>query len=403
MTKPKILLCWAYQRSGYVKIFNALRDDFDFVYLNYIFEESETKSFVQDNKIYWSEFINVNDLLTKIKPDKVLFMGLDNPMLMLLNAECKSKNIKTIFLQHGIFDTYETYREREDLERENPPAQVVLPPNLPNKRFGIQFLLRSFNFTTWTAFVSIAMLKFLAKALKSEQRAIYYLKTPHRFADVFLVYTKFCAQVLKTRDGVSDERLVEIGNPEADEILNANNDTQNTKSSQDYLLLVENIIAEAEGYSNSVISKENVNEYYFKLNEYAKEQSKKLYIKLHPYSYYSTFFMKDENIVYIRDVDDISKLIRESAAVFGSTSTLLIPALVLKKCCLFRFTKNSLLLDFLEEINYCPVLDYFSFSVEDIHFNDAITMEQSTQFQDAYLYKADGKSVERIKQQLLSY
>jgi hypothetical protein len=402
--KPRILLCWGYHRFGYVKLFNELHEHFEFVYLNYIFKEAELQSFTDDKKVYWGDYSDINDLLEKVKPNKVLFIGINSPLTILLNSACQQKKIKTIFLQHGIFETHETYLAIEKMERNNPPNTTTInQPTTSNKKFGIQFMWRSFGWNTKYAFVTISLLYIYTKLFNSHFKALNLLKHNSRTANMYLVYTDYCSQILKTRDGVKDSQIIEIGNPEADEIININNNRPSHYSKElNYFLLIDNILAEAEGYPNSPVSKNDVNLFYSKLNQFAKKQGKKLYIKLHPFSYSSTYFIKDPNIVYLRDVEDMAKLIIESFAVFGHNSTLLIPAIALKKSCLFRLTEKSLLLDFMEQFNYSPVLDYFTFSIDDIRFNDTISESQIAAFNKFYLYKVDGKTKKRLKTYLLS-
>src|SRR5688572_23345988 len=101
--KPRILLCWGYYRQGWVEVFEKLNDQFDFHYLFWMRKEEEKESYTDCPKYYWTDFKSGGSILRKIKPEKVLFMGVNNLQSVGLLLACKRKRITTYVMQHGIF------------------------------------------------------------------------------------------------------------------------------------------------------------------------------------------------------------------------------------------------------------------------------------------------------------
>jgi hypothetical protein len=108
-----ILLVWGYERESWVRPLEVLRNEFQLVYLRYIHRSEEEASFTKEKKIYWSDFENAQQIITEVKPAKVVFMSIYNGLDIALNTVCKRYNIPTFILQHGLFTSYEDYRKRE--------------------------------------------------------------------------------------------------------------------------------------------------------------------------------------------------------------------------------------------------------------------------------------------------
>jgi hypothetical protein len=405
MKKPTILLYWNYNRAGWVKIFECLKDDFDFVYLSLINKHQELNSFTDCSKIYWSDFKNASDIIDTIKPVKVVFMGIDGPLAILLNSACRKEKIPTCMLQHGIFHPYKAYLQEEKLERASRKVSQSPPSsdwqNVTGS-FAKQFFLNSIKIYNVRALLTIIKLKLLKKLFGSEQKALYYARSGIRKADKYIVFTKFSSTMLVDRDGIEDFRFFETGNPEADDIIRSVKTCPHSENTEKYFLLIDDPLAEVKEYDTSgFISKDQVNNFHAKVNEYALQNGKRLKIKLHPYSYDSDFFILHSNIDYVKDAD-LASLIGNSDGVFGVLSTLLIPALFVKPGCVFKFNDEYDLHKFLVKSGYCKVLNYSTFLVDEIELNNHKTQAQNDQFIKAYLYQEDGNSLERIKKSLQS-
>ncbi len=50
--KPTILLCWGYNRKNWVEFFEALNNDFEFVYLFYMYPHEEQEVFTENKEFF---------------------------------------------------------------------------------------------------------------------------------------------------------------------------------------------------------------------------------------------------------------------------------------------------------------------------------------------------------------
>lgn len=400
--KPKILLCWGYHRKGWVSSFNKLSEKFDFTYLFFISKPEDEMNFaVNSDVIYWSDFKNAQHILNRIKPEKIVFMGIEGSNTTALNIIAKKKGIETFYLQHGMFHRFSDYVKWEQVETEErqKTGQFNRSAEEVDRFFLLSFFIRSVIFAKPSTLPYIFRLQYL-KRKYYEITALQKLRSEHRIPSKYIVFTKDNASIFCERDGANSENFIEIGNPEKDDFFQ--NDFQVEKTSENYYLLIDEPWSEIKDYASPGfgISKEQTNNFYKTLSEFAKKKGAKLKIKLHPYSYKSDFFISDPNIEYIRDTDTKS-LILNSKAVFGFSSTLLLPAIFFKKCCLFNFWEDMSFQRDLKELEIVQVLEYHQFTIDDIDF-DGIekTEEKVRRFVEKFLYKTDGNSVKRLEQVL---
>lgn len=393
--KPRILLCWAYHRKHFVSFFKEFENEFEFIYLNWASSDLEIGSYTDCRVIYFLDYKNVKELVDDVKPSKVVFMGIEG-LATLVNEYCKIKGIPTFFLQHGVFHPYAAYVEEENLEkRKLVKSSGSKQYTKVNTKSLSDFLLSSFSLELLNAYRTIFQQKILFRIYKSKHKSLYFTKSAARRADKYIVFTKYSSHILQERDGVKDGQFIEIGNPETDTILRQIDEVAVREVEAEYYLLIDDPLSETVD-SNGFLSNEAINEFHFKLNNYALQLNKKLVIKLHPDNYESTWLGLHPNIIYKRD-SNIASLIKFSIGVFGGLSTLLIPALVTRPCCLFQLNEKYTIHKFIREINYCPVLDLFSFTEQDIRFNDNLTTDQKKKFIKAYLYRDDRGSYNRLK------
>lgn len=395
MDKPRILLCWAYHRRHFVNIFNKLENDFEFVYLNWLSKELEMDSFTNAKRIYWLDFKNIQQLVNDINPSKVIFMGMEG-FATILNEYCKKRNIPTYYLQHGVFHSYNAYVQEELLERKKLNiVRVKKKYKKVSSILKVRFLISSFSFELLNSFYTLLRVAVLTKLFRSRNKAYNFTQSNSRQADKYIVYTKYCSLVLAERDGINDKKIIEVGNPEADEILIQMEHEFEPLMPDEYYLLIDDPIAEAQD-SNGLFSIDMIKEFHSKLNKYAFEMKKKLVIKLHPDNYGSTWLYKDDNIIYMRD-SNIANLIKYCSGIFGGASTLLAPAILNKPACLFKYNDDYIFQKFVSAKNYCTVLNFFNFHHTEISFKNEVSPEQRSEYIDAFLFKDDKKSLLRIK------
>ena len=401
--KPTILLCWGYHRKGWLHAFKRLNDDFDFHYIFHITKpQNEVNHSGTENLLYWQDYSSAQELLEKVRPEKIVMMGTQAINTTALNIVARKKGIETIVLQHGMFHTYADYLNlaREEIKQRARSKQYETSDAEVDRVFLLKFFLRSIATTAPTAIFYMFKLQYFKRKML-EIEAFKAVRSKFRIPSKYVVFTKHNASIYLERDGASESDLIEIGNPEMDAYFNYE---AISKSSEDYFLLIDQPWAEVKDYGSPGfgISKEQTNYFYHKLAKYAESKSAKLKIKLHPYSYKSDFHIKHPNIEYIKDTD-IVELIMESSGVFGFNSTLTLPGIYYKNCCLFKIWEDSSFQNTIKDLRLAQVLDYHSFETKDIDLESIIKTDGNIQtFVKKYFYKTDGKAVEGLKALLYS-
>ncbi len=397
MTKKRILLCWGYHRKGWLYTFNQLSDEFEFHYIFHISRPKEEINFANNSKVhYWVTFRSAKDLISRVRPEKIVFMGLEGINTIALNVEAKKCGIETLVIQHGMYHTYEDYLQ---LAKEEQKARKKSSnKNLPdvNRSFLLNFFLRS-------AWNKPSLLYYMARLqyYKSKMLEIEALKKAQsrlRRADKYVVFTHDNASIYYERDGVTYNKMIEVGNPEMDKYFEYEPETV-TKYNP-YYLLIDQPWSEVREFNSpgfGVTPEQTIN-FHKKLALYAKRDDCRLLIKLHPYSFASDIFKSHDNIEYLRDVD-VTTHIFEAKGVFGFSSTLVLPSIYFNKCCLFKIWDQSSFQNEIEKLQVATVLNFNKFDIDEIEFIEPSDDKLKT-FVSKYLYKADGKAISRIRELL---
>jgi hypothetical protein len=395
-SKPRILLYWGYQRKAWVEPFERIRDQFELSFLYYINKEDETEIHSDLPKHYWSDYPNAQTLLSELKPDKILFMGITGSHCIALNYVARKRGIFTAVVQHGLFHSFEKYLKLQDAQSQRRADLGKADPisGGENRSFLINFYLRSVGYAN----LSMIWLLFRLQREKSkvdEYRAFSRHQSEKRLADEYWVFTKSNADLYKKRDAVTESRMREFGNPEMDSFVKQ---AERSKK-EDYYLLVDQSFAEIKEWDSPGYgpTKEKVLSFYIRLQKYCESKSAKLVVKLHPYSYSSDFFDDLHGIKFLKD-HDVVPLIMEARAVFGFFSSLMLPAIYYKPCILFRMFDESDFINRVEELELARVIDYDDFDKASLEFDSHKSAESLATFEAEYLYRADGKSCDRLAQ-----
>lgn len=401
--KPKVLLVWGYHRKGWIEPFEKLKEDIDFVYMHYLRKPENEVSFTDCPTYYWMDFKSPYEIISTIKPDKVVFMSIDRSNSIALNIACKYKGIHTFVFQHGIFYTFDWYVEnnKKEIERFKSLGQDKWGDELQtNDQLALlKFMLRSmrWNFIPVFAFI-IRFIRLKRKFGKNLQLFLHALHSDYLNPTKYLVFTKENAQIFVERNFAKAESLVEIGNPFIDDYF----DVSETEKENYFLLIDEPLAYVGDFNSEGFFSKESVITYQRKLNDYAKSKGNKLIIKLHPYSYDNDFYLQDDNIVYIKDAD-IPPLIHKAQGIFGTSSTLLIPSVFVNKCVIFNIWEFSEFEEDCEKWGLIQKLDFHNFDIAEINFDTFTKTDENLQKMiRKYMYKIDGKATQRLKEALLT-
>lgn len=396
-TKPIILLCWGYHRIGWIEPFLKLKDQFQFHYLFFTNKEEDEVSNFDSPVHYWNDFKNAQEIIQKVRPEKIFFMSIDSGLTIALNIAARSQNIKTFIMQHGIYRNFEFYVKLQNQGKADVSKTVN---ELKGNNNTLHFVLKSIRIKTLIPFLRLFYFLYITRKKGFHialNEAIFKMMKP----DKYLGFTMHNMRLHFEREKISIKEVEIIGNPYFDNILHYT--SENKVPTERYYLLIDQPLAENNfGFMfNTGVSKEQVNEFYSKLNEFALKNNAKLYIKLHPGSYKSTFMIQHENIQYFKDADNTA-LIHHAIGCFGCSSTLMIPVLYIKPTVLFTYN-NIDDVENMAQFGLAKILDLTTFKVDDIEFIDKSQDPVKRQeFIDKFLYNPDVNATDKLKEVLLS-
>lgn len=402
--KTRILMYWGYHRKAWTKPFEELCDEFEFIYIFHFDKTSEIEHRSDLNIRYFFEFRSIGHLIDSLHPDRIVFIGLDGILSMLINHAAGRRGIKTLVIQHGfLYHLKDKIREfNQEKLNDNNESQLGDKKPQSDRKYNASFILRSINLSNGLFFLKAVWTR-RAYAAKSEHEWLLGFKSSSRLADIYLLFSPYFSNLYEERDSVSD-RIQYFGNPEADRILNEAAD-YTTDLNSPYLLHIDQpILHSYQLGSHAKFSRRNATVFYEKLANFAFDEGLKLKVKLHPYSFqYLEIYPVHENIEYIREHPSLSQLIMEASRVTGFYSTLVLPAIILKPIVLFQITDG---LEFVNDLKSYGILNVLPFRFEEtmLHqsFIDIVDRDSESlnRFKFDFFYNIDGKSISRLYEML---
>ena len=391
-TKKRILLVWWYDRADLWKPFEKLKKNFDYSLLFYKFKEEEQKSLPYDT-YFWTEFVSPFEIIDQIKPDKVIFFGVVSHYTIALNYVCKKFGIKTYQIEHGVRANLKEALKIENvnkIEEKKEENQVILSSN---KLHPVLFFLRTFSIRDLMVLPNFVKIFYLLR-INKRYKALSSLKFKERLPNKYIVFTKWLGTIYRERDGALDEQMIPIGNYFFDEYFRELPEVF-PEPTEEYYLLIDQPIYEV--YEE--IDERARELFYKKLALFSKKNDAVLIVKLHPSDFDNNDLPVMDNLRYLKEGNNL-ELIIQSKGAFGFFSTLLIPAIYHKPTVLFNVRSLQMLLDW-KEFGVIELLDFMNFEPEDINFERIGADEASHRlFVEKYLYKADGKALVRLKNEL---
>ena len=332
----RVLLCWGYHRRGWIAPFEQLNREFDFHYLFYLSKEEEERSYTDQPRHYWNEFRTAQEILDRIKPDRLVFMSLSGLRPIALNMAARRRGIPTFVFQHGYFRSLENYLSLPTT-RSKKVAETKTTRQASSASQAVRFMLRS-NI----AEDPIDALRAVAMLLVSRRRGYYRSQLRFRFRgrtpDRYLTYSEKTSEIHRQLDDASNSSIIPVGIPEFDPVFRLlANSKQGSKKK---ILLIDSPNAENR-YGVTTTSIETKVRFLKDLSLRLAERRYSLAVKLHPETYESSWLPSLDNIEYVRD-HDIGSLIQEAHACVGFDSTLMIPAIIARPTMLFELSESSL-------------------------------------------------------------
>lgn len=396
--KPKILLCWGYERPGWIKYFERLNNDFEFIYLYYYRKEDETLVYTDNQRIYFTDFKSPFEILKKFRFSSVIFMGLDGWLSVAINLAARQLNIRTYIMMHGSASKAVEDYKAISYNRKLPRNQ--LSRKLKNLWFALRFVLYPFRIKYLKEYFVLFRFQFQ----QTRMHPIFALKKNKswiRNPDFYIVFSRFDIKYFQEVDGALEEQFIVLGNLEITSFVEyAQVKGVNEES---YMLYVETPLSRIAGvaFDVNLLSPEEYNQLLNGMNEYAMGRGLRLFVKLHPYSYKNDYYFEHSNINYIRD-SEIEPLLLNAKCVVGYNSSLMIPAALYKECLLFTIGKPDQFQKNMEAAKACKLIDYKSFSDksrwQEIEFRKA---DRKTFTENFIAGNDDGQGLARLKSILL--
>jgi hypothetical protein len=387
-----VLLCWGYHRRGWVAPFEQLQHEFDFHYLFHLTQAEEECSHTNRPRHYWNEFRSAQDVLDKIKPDRLVFMSLSGLRPIALNMVARRRGIPTFIFQHGYFRSLENYLSLST-NRSKTVAGTKSTAQASSASQAVLFMLRS-NI----AEEPIDSLRAVAMLLASRRSGYYRSQLRFRFRgrmpDRYITYSEKTSEIHRQLDDASGSSIIPVGIPEFDPIFRFLANSQ--EGSKKKILLIDSPNAENR-YGVTTTSIETKVRFLKDLSLRLAERGYPLVVKLHPETYEATWLPSLENIEYVRD-HDIGSLIQEAHACAGFDSTLMIPAIIARPTMLFELGESTLTTD-ARDSEVAIVVRGLECSNEELDtLLDAKerSAEQLETFTRCFAHSADGNATARL-------
>jgi hypothetical protein len=393
MRKCKILLNWDITRKDLLEPFLNLKDDIEFVLIwgNIPRTDEWIKPFKQ---VFFSDYSTPYALLNDVKPDKVLFLGINSFPQVALNLAAKNRRIPTYVMHHGIYHA-DNLENNLQLEKLGLHKKRKLLRNINSLTFYFS-ALRIRNAGQLLKYCYFAWLRQRRNAWVAKAKCVFDARVPDRYIDL----SPHNAIITKKLDRISgDEKFSYIGHPFFDQLLQRLGELtgKNEAINDNYFLLID--FPNRDGVlALKIMTVEKKHQFYKALSHLAKSMNCRLKIKLHPSGYDSPYNYSDDNIDLICETD-MAGLIYGARECFSFFSTLLIPIIYQKKhCYVFTVGKEYQLQRELIELGCVTKLDTENLNPSELVKSDHSTFQAGYKtFVERYLYFTDGMSTQRLK------
>jgi hypothetical protein len=397
VTKLRILACWDYSRRALVASLEGLAErGHEVIYLHYRKPGEEPGSIgipAQRRRRFWQEFRDADDVLTRVKPDRIVFMGTEGAWSIGTIAAARRRGIPTAVLHHGITGPYNSYLPAQQLviDLGSPPRSERLP--------AAKFVVRSLRND---AREMVRALRYLfAAAMSTPQLAAPKHPLLSRQADLYLISSARTGRYHVSVDQLDPSRLLPVGLPEFDDLILG----EFSQPQPNHAVLIDT--PHTGSYlKRGSISGSTKQQMLARLAGELKDHGWRLTVKLHPLSYGDNWPRPARGLTFVRDTG-IRSLLASAEVVLGFGSTLLLPALLRRPGVLLRTPNGSeWLQDLAVEMGaiLAPV-DFDAVGPRDV-LEAKIDQEHTAQGRrrlfEELLGPPDGRSLDRVESALLA-
>ncbi|MEJ8803033.1 hypothetical protein [Pontibacter sp. H249] len=408
VTKPNLLIVGEYNRKDYIDLFKASQHSFNYYFLEYISpKEVKNKYYKNFGKaIFWGDYKSANDLLQIIRPDKVVFFFIESYFHVILNLACKTQNISTYLMDHGIRDSNINIR----LEQHFVIGQRTSVPSRIKKIFHFKehikaqiFLRNSIKDLSkeelffFSAFYNIRSKNDFINTFK-------IIDSPLRTANIYISFSSKTFDVHKYYDHLSNNKKVHfIGIPSYDHLVDLK---PKTKAKSQILFIDQGLVTRRFfGWTEAIYK-----HFIVQFNKICSIHGYQLLVKLHPIQPETDIKLWSSlSNARIIENEDLMLQLPFTRLIVGFSSTYLLPLAALEYTTLITLEnhpagKLDVSKSFIDAGVAHPV-----YKLEELHQilpNIAQFHQQQlpnkAKFTEEWMYKFDGKSGERLRNILLS-
>jgi hypothetical protein len=407
----KILLIVEPERTDWYYYFESDTSN-EYVLLWYE-SRSDIPPFVKEKSFfkevyYWSAFISPDELLRKIKPDRIVFFEiLDQRQIALLVAANK-KAVKTFYLDHGAAGNKEFAIKRANqknyfrkkkmgyLLRRLKGASWLM---LKSKLFYYSALPHLSSLGSVLRYFRLPFSMLFSPPNKALRNCIFVERMPYRF----IVFNKPNFEQTQVYTGAPEEKAIFTGIPFFDSYYSYRNSPGNHVSYIDHPYLEEKLLGWTPEYHRKIAKH---------LFDFSKSKRIKVLVKLHPRSDLSLWhsYGFDSPFFQVVQFGDLTKQLLESKLILAYSSSMVNGFLCAKKNVVLLgwhpepgifgadFSKTGLCHFSPSPDELEPKFDYF------VSNNLSLTNEASYQeFLKEFNHPFDGKATERVIEAIVGH
>lgn len=290
-------------------------------------QKDELLPFIK-GQYYWGKYLTPYALLKKIKPDRIIFFEIIDLRQIALIVAARSKNIQTLYLDHGAANHRETTIKRWD---EGSFLKTKLPQlgSRLAKRFSDIVSSKIFYYSVYKKFDSVrSYVKYFFLPFKmlgpSPSKILSKNLFRERVPDQAIVFSEMNFKAFELYTGIDKKDALMTGIPFFDKYY------RNKAQELDYIIYIEHPYLELDLLD---WNKEHHKKIANALNDFATTQKIKLYIKLHPFSKKSSWSDYIFNTEYVKILQEgnFEQLYLDAKLILGFSSSLITGFLCAKK------------------------------------------------------------------------
>lgn len=328
----KILLILEVERKDwYTYLRNDLENDY---YLLWYESKSEVLRWVEEDTFfkeiyYWNNYSTSKILLSKIKPDRIVFFEIIDQRQIALLVTANKFKIKTVYLAHGASSDVEGTLLRSEQKNYFLDTRVKYFNNRLKGPIINMFISKLFYYSSCIHVNSLrSLLKYLRlpffMLINTPNKALRYNKFKERAPNKYIVFNNSNFESMATYNIITKDSAILTGIPFFDKYFTSSVSTEKHIIFIDHPYLEYKLLDWTEAFHKKIATT---------LYNFSKKNNIKCFVRLHPssdirmwksYGYESSLFQFSQN-------DDFTEKILSSSLILSYSSTLLTGALCARK------------------------------------------------------------------------